>query len=190
MLDPLESRTLLSISLLDNGTVVVRGTPRADTITLRPHVENAQEFILVSDNGKTRTIPVGLVQRVHVFAGKGNDLVDAEINFIPTTITGGAGRDSLYGSTGNDLIDGGAGHDLIRAREGNDTLWGGQHNDTLSAGPGNDLLFGAQGNDTMDAVDVDLGSDTVRGGKGIDTAQIDEPPLGNDRVFKDVEHVS
>src|SRR5688572_6221784 len=137
MLEALEVRRLLSITLLSNGTVQILGTAKGDTITARPHVENGQEFVLFSDNGKTRAIPVNDVKAINVVGGRGNDLVDLEVNFIPTTIVGGQGNDSLFGSTGNDSISGGSGKDLVRAREGHDTVDGGQGNDSLSAGPGN-----------------------------------------------------
>lgn len=47
-------------------------------------------------------------------------------------ITGGAGNDSLSGSTANDIISGGAGTDTIRGAAGNDILTGGAGVDTFA----------------------------------------------------------
>jgi len=49
-----------------------------------------------------------------------------------TSITGGAGNDSLSGSTANDIISGGAGTDAIRGGQGNDILTGGAGVDTFA----------------------------------------------------------
>ena len=53
-------------------------------------------------------------------------------------ISGGDGRDRLYGVGGNDVLGGGA---------GNDWLYGGIGNDVLTGGAGVDFLFGGENND-------------------------------------------
>lgn len=56
------------------------------------------------------------------------------------TLTGGAGKDTLFGLAGNDLLQGGA---------DDDWLYGGVGNDTLSGGAGADRLWGDRGNDRL-----------------------------------------
>lgn len=72
-------------------------------------------------------------------------------------LTGGPGRDWLFGGWGNDTIDGGG---------GNDRLFGGWGDDDIYGGDGRDKVFGGRGNDTVDG---GAGSDKVYGGSGNDT---------------------
>jgi trimeric autotransporter adhesin len=80
---------------------------------------------------------------------------------------GGAGNDSLLGTTaadvllgaaGNDTISGNGGRDVISGGAGNDSIslgaglaFGDLGDDSISAGAGNDRLFGNAGNDTLSA---------------------------------------
>ncbi|MEB3331976.1 MAG: calcium-binding protein [Synechococcaceae cyanobacterium] len=70
------------------------------------------------------------------------------------TISGGGGRDVLFGSAGNDSISGGGGDDILVGRNGSDTLVGGGGNDIYY--PWTDSL--GSGTTTV-----------VRGGGGVDT---------------------
>ncbi|PSB53421.1 Oscillin [filamentous cyanobacterium Phorm 6] len=107
-----------------------------------------------------------------------------------TTLLGGAGNDSLYGSIGNfgegrNLLDGGDGNDTIRVFATQDTALGGAGDDfivsgttvsnvTLSGGAqssfpgfaGRNLLDGGDGNDTIVAA---FFTDTMIGGAGNDS---------------------
>ena len=97
-------------------------------------------------------------------------------------LTGGAGDDTITGSSGANEIFGGAGDDVIDGAAGNDTLDGGADDDTLSGGAGDDLLDGNtgdndltcgagddiainEGNGSVDA-DCELGNVTGDGGGG------------------------
>ena len=62
------------------------------------------------------------------------------------TLTGGLGRDLIFGNAGNDTITGGGGTDLLVGGAGNDTLTGGTGDDVLVGGTGNDILTGGGGN--------------------------------------------
>ena len=73
-------------------------------------------------------------------------------------IEGGAGNDSLSGSSaanrfsggdGNDILTGFAGADILDGGNGNDELDGGDDDDTLSGGTGDDMLDGGAGNDML-----------------------------------------
>jgi len=88
------------------------------------------------------------------------------------TITGGDGRDVIYGdsvsgdtSGGADVLSGGYGDDLINAGYGNDTVYGNQGDDVLYGNQGSDWIHGGQGNDTIYG---GKGGDTVNGGVGND----------------------
>ena len=73
------------------------------------------------------------------------------------TIDGGAGNDVLASWLGRDKISGGDGNDILRTRkettalsDGNDTLDGGSGNDTIYAGGWNNDIEGGDGNDVIE----------------------------------------
>lgn len=105
--------------------------------------------------------------RIIADGGAGNDTIFGSTN--SDDIKGGAGDDRLYGLDDEDNIDGGDGADL---------LVGGAGDDGLIGGPGTDTIFGdeqratsAWGNDVLIAVDA--GPDRMSCGEGIDTAVVD-----------------
>jgi Ca2+-binding RTX toxin-like protein len=55
---------------------------------------------------------------------------------------------SLYGESGNDILNGGSQADSLYGGAGDDTLNGNGGNDVLDGGAGNDILTGGAGNDT------------------------------------------
>jgi len=90
------------------------------------------------------------------------------------TIDGGAGDDTLTGTTGNDLIYGGTGNDVLVGQAGNDIIYGDSGNDNISGWLGNDTLYGGDGDDNLDgnedndSLDGGAGNDTLSGGDGND----------------------
>lgn len=94
-----------------------------------------------------------------VFAGAGNDLVDASSatgTVFPSTpgqnrIFGGTGLDELLASW-RDHLSGGNGDDILDASvgSGSNRLYGGEDNDELFAGS-SDRLFAGDGDDLLDA---------------------------------------
>jgi hypothetical protein len=100
---------------------------------------------------------------------------------------GGAGNDTIYGSTNADDIEGGPGNDMlyglddvdnIDGGDGADLLVGGAGDDGLIGGPGTDRIFGDErrrtsewGNDTLIAVDG--GPESMSCGEGTDSAIVD-----------------
>jgi hypothetical protein len=100
---------------------------------------------------------------------------------------GGAGNDTIYGSTNPDDIDGGPGDDMLYGlddeddldgEDGADLLVGGAGDDGLTGGPGVDRFFGDElratsewGNDLLIAVDG--GPETMSCGEGVDGAVVD-----------------
>jgi|GEM_PF-5160247 len=82
------------------------------------------------------------VEAIAVWAGSGNDLVDATgLRTINTWLHGEAGNDVLRGGKARDIIFGGLGNDLLEGNDGDDVLLGGPGKDTLVDGRGFDLLL-------------------------------------------------
>jgi Ca2+-binding RTX toxin-like protein len=183
----LENRRLLSASIqVQDGTLIVRGTPRADHIQVSQlgpggtiPLDQPGPSLYVSINGRTRRLDSKAIHRIRVEAGGGDDRVQmsddpfytgirpAVIAFrqtLPATILGGAGDDTLIGGEAADSISGGAGHDLISGLAGNDTIDGDGGGDTLDGSAGNDLLRGGRGDDRI-RTDIE---DQAFGGDGTD----------------------
>jgi RTX calcium-binding nonapeptide repeat (4 copies) len=70
---------------------------------------------------------------------------------LPTRVFGGAGDDTITGSTRSETIFGGGGDDLILSGGGSapDSIEGGAGNDTLSGSRGRDTLRGGAGDDVL-----------------------------------------
>ncbi|MES1024610.1 choice-of-anchor I family protein [Gloeocapsa sp. BRSZ] len=93
-----------------------------------------------------------------VFAGAGNDIVDASTGGGGNQLYAGDGddelfagrRDRLFGEAGNDILNAavGSGGNRLYSGEGNDTLIGGT-GDRLFAGSGDDVLFAGQGDNLL-----------------------------------------
>ncbi|HEV2531510.1 NF038122 family metalloprotease [Phenylobacterium sp.] len=112
----------------------------------------------------------------------GNDMLFGDIG--GSTITAGAGDDTvvgrdsqnyLRGEDGNDSIQGGAAFDDINGNVGNDTIHGGEGDDWVVGGKNDDVLFGDDGNDIVygnlgnDTCVGGWGNDLIRGGQGDDS---------------------
>src|SRR5262249_24138808 len=74
---------------------------------------------------------------------------------------GGAPRDVLVGTVGDDVVDGRALDDQLFGGIGDDLVTGGADDDILSGGLGNDTLFGGPGQDQLLG---DEGDDVLWGG--------------------------
>lgn len=97
-------------------------------------------------------------------------------------LLGGSGPDLLNASSfsGAALLAGGAGDDTLIGTSGNDSLLGGEGNDRLVGLAGSDTLNGGDGDDTY-VFDTDsaLGSDTVVDSAGSDTFDFSASAAGN-----------
>lgn len=119
----------------------------------------------------TIEIDGGVLDPVELAGGDGDDIIIAGGG--AAFIQGGAGRDSLKGSSKNDRIYGhgesGAGDDgaddIIVGRGGDDQLYGQGGNDQLDGGAGNDQLYGGGGQDNLFG---EAGDDWLYGGSGQD----------------------
>src|SRR5947199_5741807 len=96
ILEPLESRTLLSVSV-DNGTLNIVGTDAADNIRMR--VARDKSLLKVWVNDQVSLFPKADVTAINVDAGAGDDIVMISqiggLIEIPATILGGEGNDAL-----------------------------------------------------------------------------------------------
>ncbi|MEN9464138.1 MAG: hypothetical protein RL217_319, partial [Pseudomonadota bacterium] len=87
--------------------------------------------------------------QVLTLAKDGSTVAKAVLDVQNYYIEGGAGDDTIYGTTGNDYLVGGDGNDTLHGGAGNDYLLGGAGNDTLYGGAGNDTLTGGAGADVF-----------------------------------------
>ncbi|QDV24951.1 Calx-beta domain-containing protein [Aureliella helgolandensis] len=90
----------------------------------------------------TQTFKRADYSQIEVFAGGGNDWVQASGNISHSMLLhGGAGNDTLRSSKGDDVLIGGEGADLLFGGQGRDLLIGGRGNDSLLGSSGADLLI-------------------------------------------------
>lgn len=114
----------------------------------------------------------------------GDQLIEGQIGNLLQSggslapVLGGAGSNTLTGTSGNDILVGGVGSDTLDGGDGDDQLFGGNWTtlndsgdnfgiDTLIGGTGNDWLYGGAYNDILTG---GAGSDLLNGGSGLDTA--------------------
>lgn len=96
------------------------------------------------DNGFNKDFPMAglLGAKVLIFQGGAGKDYFKNLTFVPC---------SLYGKGGDDTLIGGAGCDYLNGGAGNDLLYGGAGNDNLFGSTGIDKLYGQSGNDFLDA---------------------------------------
>lgn len=197
-LESLETRTVLSASLLSDGTLLIIGSQQGDQITVAAQSGNGRVSLTGVPDVASGTV-FDNVQRVRILGQQGNDVIRGQGNSraldgtrLRFTILGGNGNDtiiggpaaddlqggnggdSIFGRNGADFLRGGNAADLLSGQRGNDRLEGDNGRDALLGGPGNDALFGGNGNDLLrgGAGDDDLvggnGEDDLFGGDGDD----------------------
>jgi len=179
--------------LVDGGanedTLQLFSTAASQTITLNA-VSGTAGFTAASG---ADTVSVQSVEEVTVdfTAGSGTlnitgDFATSDVNVSTIRFEGGAGNDTVNGSTmvhtvaNSDVrivAHGNDGNDNLRGGVGNDQLFGDEGNDVLAGNGGDDLLDGGAGNDQISG---GTGSDTMIGGTGNDTFFIGG---GNDTVY-------
>jgi hypothetical protein len=115
------------------------------------------------------------VQSIHMVLCDGHDHANIGDSgdggsdlLVPTFIDGGAGDDHLTGGGGRDTIFGQLGKDKLNGRAGDDLLLGGEDQDYLNGDGGNDVLVGGDGDDKLNGGN---GRDVLIGGSGRDMLQ-------------------
>jgi Ca2+-binding RTX toxin-like protein len=144
---------------IQNGTLEVKGSDRADRIALRLQAgdTNVVQVDVGDDGSPDFSFARREISAINVDAGNGNDAVridDSNGSFtdtIPTTLAGGNGNDSLSGGLGAETFLGGNGNDTISGGKGADKAILGNGNDTFrwDPGDGSDVVEGQNGNDTL-----------------------------------------
>ena len=153
---------------LVHGALEVKGGPQGNAVALRLG-DRTQVQVDVGDDGSADfSFARSDLRAIDVSMGNGDDAVridDTNGTFtdsIPTTIAGGAGKDSLIGGAGAETFYGGKGDDNVDGGKGNDTAYLGDGNDVFSwdPGEGSDVIDGQDGSDRM-LFNGAVGADTV-----------------------------
>jgi len=104
--------------------------------------------IVIAPVAAPNVIGVTNANFLQVFGQDGNDRIEIQVA-IETFVNGGAGNDTILGSSLDDVLYGDSDDDHIDGRGGNDVLIGSLGRDTLLGGVGRDVLFGGAGDDSL-----------------------------------------
>ncbi|MCY3015337.1 MAG: calcium-binding protein [Planctomycetota bacterium] len=179
--ESLEGRIVLTAGIsLDATTGILRimGSETADVSVVRNDGFNVVATMSSASGTTTRSYKSSEVKAM-TFAGYAGDDFFTNNTAIPSTASGGAGKDTLRGGSGKDTLMGGDGDDKLMGNKGDDTLQGAAGNDTEIGGAGIDTLYGGLGDDSLSGA---AGDDTLNGGSGDDWL---EGGAGNDSASGD-----
>jgi glycerophosphoryl diester phosphodiesterase len=155
--------TIEDVLVIDSKTILVANDNNYPFSLGRPPAIDNNEMVVLSLDK-----PLNLDYRVGL----------AGLSLPTTSVTGGAGSDTLFGSLrdeqfnaaeGNNIIYGGGGNDLFVAGTGNDTAFGSIGNDRFFLDGGNNVIYASEGNNSVVA---GAGNNVVYGGSGLDTITI------------------
>ncbi|QOV88896.1 calcium-binding protein [Humisphaera borealis] len=166
LLESLESRRLMSVSLSAAGVLTVTGKndpnpANGDHINIYVSGSNLK----VNDNSAVSTFQLTKVKSlvVNLRAGDDNLTIDPNVT-LPSTIDSGTAT-----SFAGDVIQGGSGPDLIYLRSYYGLAKGGAGNDTLQNLGGINILSGDGGDDVLINKAVGTTESKFAGGSGTDT---------------------
>ncbi len=180
------------------GADRIRGSEGNDTVTYATRTNNvtvdlSDDISETPDDGEAGEGDFVEADIENIIGGAGNDtlvgstLPNSGENYTTNNmIWGGDGNDTIQGLDGNDVLDGGAGNDSIGGNAGRDKIYGGLGNDTIRGHGGNDLLYGQAHIDKIWGGD---GNDYIDGGTSNDRLQGDTGDdtivggLGDDHVY-------
>jgi hypothetical protein len=176
MVEPLEGRLLLSVSINIFGSVTVTGTHADDEIVLLSRGEQ----IVIRENGRPSRFNASQVTRIEVLGRQGDDIIDARrlVNMPRFKMV------KLYGGPGDDRLE------SSRVPEGASDVYGGPGDDRLRAwGGGWARLFGEGGDDLIVSLapgDISgyggYGADRIVGGDGADRLYAGAPDIIDDHA--------
>jgi len=124
LIEALETRRLMSVSMQQDGVVVVTGTDGDDNVQIFANAIGSQPVLTIevwtADGGEVVNLPLGAVSGVQVDGLAGNDRLFVDRTYdphmaVPVTLFGGAGDDVLIGGAGQDVLDGGDGGNVVIA---------------------------------------------------------------------------
>jgi Ca2+-binding RTX toxin-like protein len=168
--------------------VIVMG-PGSDTF------EGGLEVTSASANWNTTFTPPNGSQGANLLDNNVNSYVEYFSNsfqqpYNGTVATGtqtpyGPASDTIYGGTGNEVLDLGNGNNYVQTGSGNDFVLGGMGNDTIIVGSGSDFVRGGGGttyieggSGTSTLIGGD-GNNTILGGTGNTTITSANGPVAN-----------
>jgi Ca2+-binding RTX toxin-like protein len=163
----------LGFATLESGVLRVGGTDARDFIAFSV----VGDVLHVSLGGETLSFDRAAVTAIEIYAGDGDDIIDASESPVGVYVDAGSGHDRVLGSVFSDTLTGGAGNDRLVGNGGDDRLNGSGGRDTLLGDQGNDRLFGNDGPDRLFGFG---GDDLLDGGGGTDRLFAGD---GNDRLF-------
>ena len=161
-----------------DGSDLIDGQQGDDNIAGGPGIDTLQitggtriKVTATTTSGAGNDVYVEIEQAI-LEGGDANNRLDASTAGIPVTLNGGAGSDTLLGSTLDDVLNGGDGTDFVQIT-GNDIVL---TNDFALISVGNDvslaeglLLIASESGSTIDASAYTLGPVTIIGSNGDDT---------------------
>ena len=181
--EQLESRRMMSanpvLQLNSKGTLVVKGTDLADSITISIPANKITNGYLAVVKNRRGTFQfhakITPVKSISVDAGLGSDSIliqGGNLMTVPETLLGGDGNDRInYSAVGAIRADGGNGNDTVGATA-TIAVTSTNDNDVINAvfakknSTGRNTVFGGLGNDILSGDTNDI----VDGGDGIDLA--------------------
>ncbi len=172
--NPTPSPNVPTITLV-NSTLTVSGVSNTSNIVRVTYNWSTRQFIVQAGAtyGTYNNVDVNWIV---VNGGNLGDLLQVDSSvYIPATVNGGAGNDTIAGGGVGDSLSGGDGNDSITGGAGADSLDGGAGNDSLNGNAGNDSLNGGDGDDVLVGGED---RDTIVGGNGWDLSSTGESNIG------------
>jgi Ca2+-binding RTX toxin-like protein len=183
LIQTLEPRRHLSVTLGSDGLLAVTGTRSADVVALAIY----QGQLHVNLNGQTTLFDPEDVVRIEIRTGRGNDIVKFGKSFSAIPFPAGIGEDEetdpvmvpvmVVTAGGNDYAEVEGSASRVFAGPGDDNIQTMDGNDFVDGGAGDDSIRSFRGLDTLDGGD---GDDFIRGGADADVLTGGD---GNDRLF-------
>jgi ELWxxDGT repeat protein len=149
---------------LTDGVLRIFGTRQNDNIRLY-NMNNDPTRFVVNLNGVKYVLAYADVRKVIIYGYDGNDnIAFNDVNgllALRSSIYGGAGNDTIYGSNTRDTLFGDEGNDMIVGSTHDDIVMGGDGNDSINSGAGDDTIAGQNGSDVLNG---GTGADVISGG--------------------------
>lgn len=167
--EQLEERANPSSVTIVGNDIVVDGNAGDDAIYVNATNPAAVNVRINGVNLGNYALPAGGHIIVNGLDGRDNIQCVGSVSF---EVHGGAGKDTITGGNGNDVIYGEAGEDNIQGGGGNDVLVGGAGVDFLSGGSGDDVLIGGSVGAAYDYAALRAVSDNWAASQAVDAALV------------------